>query len=197
MKAAWAVLVLANVLLGQRPDLDPPKASKHEAVIWLDAAKVKVWNHAGRGIPHAPRGAELDSQCMKNRYRGETDEERAVEKAGWFLVNKGVDHNGILVVAGQASNDGMCRPAQYQEFVFVNGEFAGTLSPVLMNSRVEGSANYVSVPGDGRIVAEFSRYADRDPLCCPSHLSQVEYEIVREAGNPVVRVKNIKTRHAD
>ncbi len=134
---------------------------------------------------------------MKHRYQAQTRDELAVEKAGWFLANKGTGHNGIVVVTGQASNDGMCRPLQYQEFVFVNGDFSGTLSPVLMNARSDGSTANVSVPGDGRIVADFLRYSERDPLCCASRLSTVEYEIIRTVGKPVVTAKNIRTRRAD
>lgn len=175
----------------------PKSGKKEKPRLWLDAAKPQVWNHAGRRIPRVPRGAGLDESCSKDRYQAQSAEEKSVAAAGWFLIAKAVNHNGITVVGGQASNDGMCRPTEYQYFVFVRGEFAGTLSPALMNSRTDGSAVDVSVPGDGRIVADFLRYGDQDALCCPSRISSVEFGEVEVQGKPVVVIKEIKTRRAE
>ena len=78
-----------------------------------------------------------------------------------------------------ASADGMCRPNGFQAFVFVNGVFAGTLSPVLMNARTDGSiaSLNVSIFNAGEISADFARYSDQDPLCCPHGTTNVLYQI--------------------
>ena len=194
MKSAFSTVAFLAVILSGQP---ASKGFGDDKTIWLDAPVKKQWDHAGRPVPHVPRGAGVDAECMKYRHRAETGEERMVEKAGWFLMDKATVHNGIVVVTGQASNAGMCRSAQYQEFAFVDGAFAGTLSPVLMNARSDGSTANVSVPGDGRIVADFSRYSERDPLCCPSRISTVEYEIIRADGKPLVVLKSIRTHRTN
>jgi len=71
----------------------------------------------------------------------------------------------------------MCRPLTYQEFVFVRGVFAGTLSPGTMDSRADGSLNRVTLQGDRRLVAEYARYTRADALCCPSRTTSVVFEI--------------------
>jgi hypothetical protein len=83
----------------------------------------------------------------------------------------------VRVVIGAADADGMCRPWQYQAFVFVGGEYAGTLSPHVMNSRTDGDLAPFQVTGDTTIVAHFKRYTESDPLCCASRESTVMYRI--------------------
>jgi hypothetical protein len=87
--------------------------------------------------------------------------------AGWHVV----------VMLGTAGYDGMCRPWQYQGFVFVRGPFAGTLSPELMNSRMDGALSEVALENDRRLTVQYLRYAAQDPLCCPSRTTNVEFEI--------------------
>lgn len=43
------------------------------------------------------------------------------------------------LISGMANADGMCRPLTDQVFVFSGGQFIGTLSPILMDSRTDGS----------------------------------------------------------
>jgi hypothetical protein len=81
----------------------------------------------------------------------------------------------------------MCRPWQYQAFVFVDGKFAGTLAPDVMNARTDGSYfTAKSGDADAPLVAEFNRYTDRDPLCCPSRRATVSYRIDTSAAGPLV-----------
>jgi hypothetical protein len=86
----------------------------------------------------------------------------------------------------------MCRPFEYNVFVFSQGTYAGTLSPDNMNSRTDGSlfvgpGQQVAVIGpSGSIAANFIRYADTDPLCCPSRgVSHVVYSVQMTNGQPV------------
>jgi hypothetical protein len=111
-------------------------------------------------------------------------------------MGKAAALNGMVTVGGQAFNDGMCRPTQFQEFVFVQGQYAGTLSPGLMDSREDGAFSRIVSLNGARLAAEFLRYSERDPRCCPSRVTQVEYDIREESGKPVIFVKAMKTRYA-
>ena len=84
------------------------------------------------------------------------------------------------MIAGAADYDGMCRPRQYQFFVFSGGTFVGTLSPVPMDSRTDGSLNRVTVEGDRKLKAYYARYAQKDPLCCPSRTTTVLFSIAHD-----------------
>jgi hypothetical protein len=88
----------------------------------------------------------------------------------------------------------MCRPDLYQDFVFVNGKFAGTISPTLMNARSDGGAVKIAFPAAVKILVEFSRFTDKDPLCCPSRISEGTFEIRYEGGKPVVVLTGVRTR---
>ena len=88
-------------------------------------------------------------------------------------------------MAGAADYDGMCRPRQYQYFVFARGMFAGTLSPHPMDSRTDGALVRVTIENDRQLQAEFVRYLAADPLCCPSGRTTVVFGI--EGDPPVVR----------
>ena len=91
---------------------------------------------------------------------------QALVGAGWFLFNAQAGHTEpVEILKGQSGADGMCRPTGYQAFVFVDGVFAGTLSPGLVeNSRDDGALTEATVgPGD-EIQATYVRYTPRDPL---------------------------------
>jgi hypothetical protein len=87
----------------------------------------------------------------------------------------------------------MCRPYGYQFFVFADGIFAGTLSPVVMDSRTDGAASAVRLESPDRITADFLRYTATDPLCCASRISTAAYRVNRFALGPVVTMFNVRT----
>jgi len=60
--------------------------------------------------------------------------------AGWHLFSAAQVGWGIRLVDGLVGYDGMCRPNQFQGFVFADGQFVGTISPAPMNSRTEAMA---------------------------------------------------------
>ncbi|HEY7390179.1 MAG TPA: LppP/LprE family lipoprotein [Bryobacteraceae bacterium] len=130
--------------------------------------------------------------CKGHDHPLKLEEERAVARAGWLVFASYQDGEGLTVVGGAASEDGMCRPDPYQFFVFFQGRYAGTLSPRLMRARTDGSVNKVSFV-DGKVVAAFSRYTPADPLCCPSRVSEATYEVGQESGEPVVKVVSVQT----
>ena len=89
--------------------------------------------------------------------------------------------------------DGMCRPFGFQVFVFIDGVFAGTVSPLIMNSRTNGAMSRLALVGRDQVIVDFSRYADDDPLCCPSRVSTVTYRIDRARGVPQLLVGEVVT----
>jgi hypothetical protein len=93
----------------------------------------------------------------------------------------------MVVVDAAGGYDGMCRPLAYQSFVFVDGQFVGTISPDPMNSRTTGAGSVITLDGD-RVTARFLRYAPTDPLCCPSRGAVVvDYHVERGPEGPVLR----------
>jgi hypothetical protein len=97
----------------------------------------------------------------------------------------------MVVIRGTAAYDGMCRPQQYQEFVFLDGVFAGTLSPQPMRSRTDGALVRTTLQSGSRIVAEYARYAPSDPLCCPSNTTTLVFNVSQDP--PVVRPASTST----
>ena len=87
----------------------------------------------------------------------------------------------------------MCRPVGYQQFVFVNGIFAGTISPNLMNSRADGFLFQTDIENPSRLKALFARYTKDDALCCPSRTSKVTYRIDVKNKTPLVVPINVRT----
>ena len=69
-----------------------------------------------------------DPRCREGARPPQLDEDKRLRDQGWDLVGAYQGGWQILVIRGTAGYDGMCRPLQYQDFVFVRGVFAGTLS---------------------------------------------------------------------
>jgi hypothetical protein len=85
----------------------------------------------------------------------------------------------------------MCRPLGYNEFVFVDGQFAGTISPDLMDSRTDGVGDVRFFAVKDMLAAEFQRYSATDPLCCPSGSATVFYQVTRTPAGPVLVPQNV------
>jgi hypothetical protein len=153
---------------------------------WLDGNT--NWNQAGAQLPQAPKqeGNNLPN-CQEGLRRASLPEDQLVTAAGWTLTGAAQTYNDTTLITGMANADGMCRPLQYQVFVFTNGVFSGTLSPTPMDSRTDGSLVNVNLYRDGYLSASFNRYEASDALCCPSRESQVFYE-VKPQGNAAIVV---------
>jgi hypothetical protein len=173
-------------------------AQSQEELSWLDKPIVN-WNEPLGTIPVAPEMEEgsiyPESDLCKHLIRLPVSAvDVAVTDAGWKLfVDDAETHLNISRVTGFSSFDGMCRPLGYQEFVFVDNVFAGTISPVNMNSREDGCARDIRWGGNATFVVEFDRYSKSDALCCPSRESKVFYEIKRVSGAPVVVPIGVET----
>lgn len=161
---------------------------------WLDESKPASWNAPGASIPAAPKtqGA-VDSRCREQARPAQLAEDKRVIEPGWELV--GPYHGGwqVVVIRATAGYDGMCRPRQYQDFVFVQGTFAGTLSPRPMDSRTDGALGRVSLQNGRRLTAEYERLAASDALCCPSRTTTAVFDVANHVG-PTVRPASSTTQ---
>jgi len=153
---------------------------------WLDQP-LSNWNQAGMDIPQAPpMDPSTNPECLQQGRPVDTAADQALSDAGWTLFggyNAGWD---TYIVRGLSGYDGMCRPLGYNVFVFVNGQFAGTISPSNMDSRTDGSGDVRFFAAKDSISAEFQRYSATDPLCCPSGSSSVFYKVNRTRAGPVL-----------
>ena len=164
--------------------LSPQIAAQGGSQIWLDRPLAN-WNTGVKNFPQPPKVAEpvqkFAARC-KLGVRQASPGERALADAGWLPylhVDRQLVQGDIEIVGGMSGADGMCRPTGFNLFVFVAGQLAGTLSPVPMSSREDGSIGAVRLAPDGVIAAEFARYTEKDPLCCPSGRVGVRYRIDR------------------
>lgn len=159
---------------------------------WLNQP-VANWNKPGRTIPKAAKGEyepAVDPRCKETLRAPETAADRQLIAAGWKLFGPIQSYSGTSLIKAMSGVDGMCRPMGFHSFVFVGGKFAGTLTPDPMSSRADGVESHVWLTNASSLFAEFSRYKDSDPLCCPSGKAGVQYQIKRTAQGPVLVPNN-------
>jgi heat shock protein HslJ len=151
---------------------------------WLDRPLVD-WNRPGDILPELPEppepqvgSADLE-RCERDLREPQSPAEEALVRRGWRPYGPVQSSELTMVVTALSSFDGMCRPMGFQAFVYWEGRYAGTLSPEPMNSRSDGSLIEVRVRPDA-LSADFARYMDADPLCCPSRVDTVTYELERD-----------------
>ena len=148
---------------------------------WLDTPQ-RTWNVTGTKIPKPPKPTSTPAQlerCMQEGRPATTAADRILVNSGWRLFGPLLVFGKTSVIRAMADVDGMCRPMNYQVFVFVSDQFAGTVSPSLMNSRTDGSMTEIHLLSASRLVAEFARYTPADPLCCPSRTQSVPFAVER------------------
>jgi heat shock protein HslJ len=177
----WLTWLIVTVMVSH----PAPGRGQGKTASWLDEPKPAPWNKPGAPIPAAPKIQDVDRRCRELARPPQLGEDKRVREQGWDLVGAYQGGWQILVVRGSAGYDGMCRPRQYQDFVFVGGVFAGTLSPTAMESRADGALGRVYLQGNNRLTAEYARYTAADPLCCPSRTTSVVFDI--RPGTPVLR----------
>jgi uncharacterized lipoprotein YbaY len=159
---------------------------------WLDRP-LNNWNRSGAAIPQAPRtAAPIDAMCRQTIRQPVSVADRALTRAGWSLFGPVQSYGPTTVIMGMASADGMCRPNEYNAFVFANDRFIGTLAPAPMGARSDGSLGEYRLTSSTELTAEFSRYAESDALCCPSQKSLVTYSLFR-AGSATVFPEDVDT----
>jgi heat shock protein HslJ len=159
---------------------------------WLSKPMTN-WNKPGATIPQASateNDPSVTARCGEELRRPENIADQALSGAGWKLYGPVQSYSGTIVITAMSGVDGMCRPMGYQAFVFVNDVFAGTLSPAPMNSRSDGALTNIHLLAPTRLSAEFVRYTESDPLCCPSAIGAVNYRIDRQGNTGTVIPEN-------
>ena len=177
-------VLLTLLLLG-----GPGAVVSAQSGAWLDR-ELAGWNMYGAAVPTSASSPQRDA-VRKRCFATVTSSPAAaaVAAAGWlpFLhQDRELKRARIEVVAGTTDATAACEPIDFNLFVFVDGRFAGTLSPAPMRANKDGAAGAVRITGADTITAEFARYALDDPECCPSRRVRVSYQ-VNEAGEAVVR----------
>jgi heat shock protein HslJ len=170
-------------------------SSQERPAVWLDSPEPAGWNTPAATIPLAPKvDGGLDARCRSSARPAQLSEDMRVRERGWDLVGSYQGGWPVVVIRATAGYDGMCRPRQYQDFVFVGGVFAGTLSPQPMDSRSDGAIAQVSFQSPTRLTANYARYAADDALCCPSKTTSVIFDVATDP--PVVRPVSASTANA-
>jgi heat shock protein HslJ len=174
----------------------PSGESQATAASWLDDTKLASWNMPGAPIPAPSKTAgAVDPRCRQQARPAQLDEDKGLTGQGWNLVGAYQGGWDVLVIQATAGYDGMCRPRQYQGFVFVRGVFAGTLSPHPMDSRTDGALSHVVLQSNSELSAEYQRYTAKDPLCCPSRTTTVTFGLSGGSGQgkPVLQPMSAST----
>ncbi len=151
---------------------------------WLDQNSLSNWN-GGSGISKTKKisSAEL-KRCSQSVRQPSLPADSLLMKKGWTLLGNPTQVNGDTVVVSVAGAfDGMCRPLKSQTFVFVGSNLAGTLSPVLMDSRTDGALTNVKLTSATTLTADYARYRASDPLCCPWKTQTVNFVIKQKGSN--------------
>ena len=162
-------------------------AEAQDSGTWLDQPLVG-WNQAGMPIPTPvmPTGYSPNPSCATTLRWAENPEDQVLVDGGWSLQAPYLSGWGMTSIYAASAYDGMCRPLGYNAFIFVNGMFAGTISPELMDSRTTGTGTVTSMQ-NGRINARYLRYAQTDPLCCPSMPAvDITFEVQSTPDGPVL-----------
>lgn len=181
-----AGVCLACVLMcapeGAFAGADPQAEAGRPGASWLDAP-LRAWPAEG-GVPRAAvvSGTASRSCLASPPPSREVDQ---IAAAGWRpfqLFDRPIGRGGVVVMGGLRDLTADCAPAAFQVFVFVDGAFAGALSPVEMTTGRDGVVGAIRVLPDDVVTAEFARYATGDSECCPSARVRVSYGIDRSGG---------------
>ena len=184
---AWAFLTLPVVA-----------GSMIDGKSWLDQPLAN-WNKPGAALPKPPAARESRADLLKRCQwtpRKSTPAERALADAGWIpmlYMDRQLVQGDLEIIDGTSEADSQCQPATFNIFVFLAGRFVGTLSPDLMTSRRDGSPGAVRILANDAITAEFLRFRDRDPECCPSSHMAVRFQIDRTSPVPSIAPVDVRT----
>jgi heat shock protein HslJ len=165
---------------------------------WLDRPLVS-WNSQAGSLPQLPQPSmEQGESAATNRCRAQVRQpenvaERTLVGLGWMLYGPVRSHGQTRVIMVLSGFDGMCRPLGFQAFVHWEGRYAGTLSPVPMNSRTDGALTDTRFINTTGISADFARYNESDALCCPSKIGSVLY-ILKRDDIPTLTPTNVTRR---
>lgn len=169
-----------------------PTAIAAEGGDWLDAETIQNWNTPGADVPPPPVQETTNfEQCERAIREPQVPQDVAVAAAGWQLYGPVQLYGDTTIVMGMANADGMCRPMVHQAFVFVGREFAGTLSPLPMDSRTDGNLYSVDLFNPSYLRGAYQRYAPTDAMCCPSSEDYLFFTIEQQDGFPVLMPEDV------
>jgi hypothetical protein len=173
--AAFAALILAS-------SVGPAQA---EEVHWLDA-QTPGWNTLGMEIPVAEApDPEAVSRCdLTDPRSSDSDASQAVRERGWLGVSGQMVGDGVEIVSAMQSTGAFCTPVGAQSFVFVDGQFAGTVAPV--DELGEGALAGGGLNGD-RLIVRYRRYGPGDPPARAPAITSVTYVIERTEDGSVLQ----------
>ena len=154
----------------------------HAQNSWLDRSLVN-WNRQSGALPQLPQPSTPQGEsanadkCRQQVRRPASAPERALVQRGWRLYGPVYSYDLTRIVTALSGFDGMCRPLGHQAFVYWEDRYAGTLSPVPMNARADGSLTDVHLRSSTSFSADFVRYKESDARCCPSRVASVVYSL--------------------
>lgn len=156
--------------------------SGRPAASWLDEP-LRPWP-GERVVPTVAAGPGIGSRsCLASPPASR--EADLIRVAGWRpfqMFDRPIGRGGVVILGGLRDLTADCAPAAFQVFVFVDGAFAGALSPVEMTTGRDGVVGAIRVLPDDVVTAEFARYVTGDGECCPSGRVRVSYRIDRSGG---------------
>jgi hypothetical protein len=189
------LLVLAGLLLAMLPGpVRPASAETHDSVdwsadpaAWLDDPSL-TWNTPGDPITRGPGPPEVlwSPHCERLYRPADSEADRQVEAAGWRLVGPSWTGWGMVLIPAGGPADAMCRPVPFTAFVFVDGVYAGSVTPLPRFPRTDGALEQLSLNADG-VHATYVRYAQPYPLCCPSGHMKVLFTVEQTPEGPVIQ----------
>ena len=160
---------------------------------WLDAKTLVPWNTVRQmQLPARPGAPDAElargGRCASTVRPPTSTEDHALVTRGWSLAGPYQRYGETSIVVAMAGADGMCRPMGYQAFVFVDGWYAGTLSPRPMDARTDGALAALSIPlyDASNFTVDYVRYAPADALCCPHGTTTVSFKVKSLGGRPHV-----------
>ena len=150
---------------------------------WLDRP-LSAWNKPGAAVPSPGQKPAQPAAFIKRCSLTSPTQAGAgaVAAAGWVPYlhqDRALARDGVEIVGGLTDAGAACDPSGFNLFVFVNGRFAGTLSPVPMTASRDGVAGAVRLVSADSLTTEFARFAPGDLECCPSTRVRVTYRIDR------------------
>jgi heat shock protein HslJ len=160
---------------------------------WLDRPLVN-WNRKLSDLPISTspvQREEIQKRCPNLLRQEDSPYDHEIAGAGWLLYGPVQSYGLTKVITAMSGADDACRPLGHQAFVYSGSTYAGTLSPVAMDSLTNGDLSTIRLVSATSISAEFARYRENDPICCPTRTSYVTYEVSTDETplvGPVARV---------
>ncbi len=164
---------------------------------WLDRNPVQNWNKKTSAIlPNKKISKNELKRCAAVVRQPTLPVDTLLADMSWTLIGAAQVYGKTTVVLAAGALDGMCRPLNFQAFVFVGNSVVGMLSPSPMNSRSDGSLVNVELENETKLTAEYARYRQSDPLCCPYKTKALTFNI-KPAGNNFTLAPDASTSSDD